>query len=174
MGANEFLDMVGNNLTKIKNCFKKGLSKIDVNFDEDVFFDTMLKCYDKFNGLSMNDETAMHYFWVSFKNNSIKKDNEINRYNELSDDYNNIPDITYNEHIDIIYDVIYDEISNIYGAEICDLWFMHILCGKTYEELEKISNIDNLHYIFRKIREHIRTKLPKTNQLFNEIIQDYI
>ena len=174
MGTCRFLDIVGDNYTKIRNCFKKGLAKIDVPFDENIFYDTMLKCHDKLEGLSMNEETAINYFWVSFKNNSIKKEKDIDKYCELNEDYNKIPDTTYNEYIDIIYDVVYDEVSNEFGKDVCELWLMHILCNKTYEELERISNIENLHYLFRKIRDHVRNKLPKTNRMFNEIIDDYI
>lgn len=171
MNGHEFLLMVGSDLNRIRNFFRKGLEKYQVAFDEDIFSDTMLKCVEKLNEKCIDADMAMHYFWISFKNNTLKaKEKSTNRVDDIDDAcVTSIIDEPYDERKYILYDIIIDEVENEFGPELSNLWKQHILHDKSYEELQKITEIKNLHYCFRKIREFVRIKLPTLNKEFKEI-----
>ena len=171
----DFLSLIGSDLNRIKNFFKKGLEKYNIRFDDDIFSDTMLKCAEKFNKTGFDKNIAMQYFWISFKNNSLKINQRHKwRYESMDDmsKYYSIPNETYDNRTDIVYDIVMDYVSSDFNPEICNLWKMHVTQGYTYEDLEKMTEINNLHYQFRKIRDSIRTKLPDINPEFKKIIKE--
>lgn len=175
MGGYNFLLTIGRDLNRIKNIFRKGLEKYNVAFDEDIFSDTMLKCAEKLNEKAIEDDTtSLKYFWTSFKNNSLKIcEREKSKFENIDDtNVACIIDETYDDRMDITYDIIVNSVSEQFGKELCDLWMQHIINDKTYEELGKITEIDNLHYRFRKIRNYVRSELIIANNEFKEIIKE--
>lgn len=176
MGENgnyDFLTMVGKDIDRIKNCFRKGLLKFNASFDEDVFSDTMLKCYDKLQNTKITNDVAMRYFWISFKNNTLKTyDRYRNRYTIVSNVSGDTIDEPYDNRCDVLFEIISDYVAMEYGADVAWLWKKHVLEGATYEDLQKETNVENLHYRFRKIRDYVRTELPKINDEFREIINE--
>ena len=73
----DFINVIGRGYYKIKNCFYKGLQKYGLYFDDDIFSETLIMCNNKLNGAQISDEDAIKYFWVSFKNNTIKEQEKI-------------------------------------------------------------------------------------------------
>lgn len=172
-GNYDFLTMVGKEINKIKNCFRKGLTKYNAVFDEDIFSDTMLKCYDKLQGTKITNDIAMRYFWISFKNNTLKiNDRDRNHFDVVPYVSGDTIDEPYDNRYDILFEIINDCVATEFGAQIAGLWKKHVLEGSTYEELQKDCKIDNLHYQFRKIRDFIRHKLPETNKEFGDIVKE--
>lgn len=167
-----FIDMVGRDFQKIRNCFMKGLHKYNMRFDDDVFSETLLKCNERLSGITIDYEIAIRYFWTSFRNNSLKKKNNKIDYTDNINVHDSIPDTIYNPKMDIIYEIVFDAIAEEFGVILSTLWRDHIVYGKTYEELQEKTKIENLHYQFRRIRNYIRTTLPEINKDFKELINE--
>ena len=47
--------------------------KYNIQFDEDVFNDTYIKCYEILKNREITEEGVKYYFWVAFLNNTRKK-----------------------------------------------------------------------------------------------------
>jgi len=156
---------------KIKNKCKKEL----IEFDEDIFMDTILKCLTNFNK-GNNKKDIEIYFWKAFKQNIYSKlSRDISSKTTDIDEYDgDIIDEEYNEDIDNIIDYFKKEIIKKFGSEIYDAWLLHVCNNYTYTKLEECGYKGlNLHNEFRQIKrytdklmlsdEKIKTLLKENN-----------
>lgn len=154
----EFLTYVANNFKTIKNKFELQIKRVGLSFDEDIFSDTILKCNEKLKESNINDKEMLYYFWMAFKNNTLREIGYI-RNNTTDQIPEDIIDEYDDEKIDL-FDVVTKLIIDEFGEEIYQLFSLHAN-GMTYEELYKITKKENLKYIFRKVREYVRRKIKK-------------
>ena len=154
----KFLTYVANNFKTIKNKFELQIKRVGLSFDEDIFSDTILKCNEKLNESNINDKEMLYYFWMAFKNNTLREIGYI-RNNTTDQIPEDIIDEYDDEKIDL-FDVVTKLIIDEFGEEIYQLFSLHAN-GMTYEELYKITKKENLKYIFRKVREYVRGKIKK-------------
>ena len=154
----EFLTYVANNFKTIKNKFELQIKRVGLSFDEDIFSDTILKCNEKLKESNINDKEMLYYFWMAFKNNTLREIGYI-RNNTTGQIPEDIIDEYDDEKIDL-FDVVTKLIIDEFGEEIYQLFSLHAN-GMTYEELYKITKKENLKYIFRKVREYVRGKIKK-------------
>lgn len=154
----EFLTYVANNFKTIKNKFELQIKRVGLSFDEDIFSDTILKCNEKLKESNINDKEMLYYFWMAFKNNTLREIGYI-RNNTTDQIPEDIIDEYDDEKIDL-FDVVTKLIIEEFGEEIYQLFSLHAN-GMTYEELYKITKKENLKYIFRKVREYVRGKIKK-------------
>lgn len=149
---NKFLAFLSNNFPKIKDKFKKEITKSGLKFDEDVFSDTMIKCSEKLENSECIDGKMIAYFWMAFKHNTLR---------ELKYMRNKTTNKIPSDLIEESYDV-YDEFNSIskmiideFGGDMYQLFALHAN-GTPYNELIKLSNDPKLKYKFRVIRDYIR------------------
>ena len=154
----KFLTYVANNFKTIKNKFELHIKRVGLSFDEDIFSDTILKCNEKLKESNINDKEMLYYFWMAFKNNTLREIGYI-RNNTTDQIPEDIIDEYDDEKIDL-FDVVTKLIIDEFGEEIYQLFSLHAN-GMTYEELYKITKKENLKYIFRKVREYVRRKIKK-------------
>ena len=154
----KFLTYVANNFKTIKNKFELQIKRVGLSFDEDIFSDTILKCNEKLKESNINDKEMLYYFWMAFKNNTLREIGYI-RKNTTDQIPEDIIDEYDDEKIDL-FDVVTKLIIDEFGEEIYQLFSLHAN-GMTYEELYKITKKENLKYIFRKVREYVRGKIKK-------------
>lgn len=154
----KFLTYVANNFKTIKNKFELQIKRVGLSFDEDIFSDTILKCNEKLKESNINDKEMLYYFWMAFKNNTLREIGYI-RNNTTDQIPEDIIDEYDDEKIDL-FDVVTKLIIDEFGEEIYQLFSLHAN-GMTYEELYKITKKENLKYIFRKVREYVRGKIKK-------------
>lgn len=154
----KFLTYVANNFKTIKNKFELQIKRVGLSFDEDIFSDTILKCNEKLKESNINDKEMLYYFWMAFKNNTLREIGYI-RNNTTDQIPEDIIDEYDDEKIDL-FDVVTKLIIDEFGEEIYQLFSLHAN-GMTYEELYKITKKENLKYIFRKVREYVRRKIKK-------------
>lgn len=166
-----FLEMVSGHYQEIKQSFILNINKLKLDFNEDVFHDTIMKCAEIYKD-DANDYTKVKaYLWVSYKTNLINKLERTKRmdyFEELGD-----VDIIYEEYVpemDEMMDIVQHELYQEFDRETVDIWFKHIIEKKEYKELEEESGIHNIHYRFKKIRNFIRHELPLKNHRFKEIM----
>jgi hypothetical protein len=70
-------DILNKVIIKNYDGFKKEIitlgRKYNIQFDEDIFNDTYIKCYEILKNREITEEGVKYYFWVAFLNNSRKK-----------------------------------------------------------------------------------------------------
>jgi hypothetical protein len=166
-----FLEMVSGHYKEIKQCFILNTNKLKIEFDEDVFHDTIIKCGEIYKDDTNDYKKVKAYLWVSYKTNVLNKLERTKRmecFEELTDF--DIIDEEYIPEMDEMMDIVRYELYQEFDAEIVNLWFKHIVENKEYKELEEESGIHNIHYQFKRIRKFIRYEMPLKNKRFKEIM----
>lgn len=161
MKNNKFIEFVGEHLNVLKGKFATQIRKLGYDFDEDIFSDTIVKCNEKFFDDEALENEMENYFWASFKNNTMRELNYYWSRNKVSDE--NITDeVMGSTEDDNIKEDVYEEyiiVSNMiikeFGIQLYKLFSLHAN-GTEYDELIRESNIKDLKYQFRKIREYVR------------------
>ena len=122
-------------------------NKLKIDFDEDVFHDTIIKCGEIYKDDTNDYKKVKAYLWVSYKTNVLNKLERTKRmecFEELKDF--DIIDEEYIPEMDEMMDIVRYELYQEFDAEIVNLWFKHIVENKEYKELEEESGIHNIHY----------------------------
>jgi len=168
----EFLRQVSLIYEDIKKSFKLNIIKLKMEFDEDVFQDTLLQCANTYKDDVTDIKKIKAYFWVAFKQNTT---NRLKRKKQMEDIDSmkgfDIIDDEYQPEIDEFVEIVRDELYEEFGEKISNLWLRHAAQREHYIELEEESGIDNIHYQFKKIRKYIREELPKKNPRFRELMK---
>jgi DNA-directed RNA polymerase specialized sigma24 family protein len=146
------------------------ISKLKMNFDEDIFQDTLIKCSETYKDDVSDIKKIKAYFWTAFKTNTINCNQRRKRVEDIDATPVDIIDEEYMEEIDEFVEIAKDALYGEFGEEITDLWLRHVTKDEEYEDLARESGINNIHYQFKKIRKYIREELPKKNQRFKEIM----
>lgn len=127
-------------------------------FNEDVFQDTVLKCFQVFQKKEVHKDNVVKYFMQSYKINLYTKDSykqhilsneELEKEIEIIDDTNIIED-----HID--YVKLKAFFFERYGKKVTLLLKKYNLGGYSIRELEEESGMKNLRYIFKKMTNDAR------------------
>ena len=156
----KFMDLVAKNFDSIKETVIKKCKSHEIEFNEDLFMDTILCCERVFGDklISLND--CMKYFWVAYynkiktyksKQNIFVSYDDIINYNiqqPIIDSYNPLIDSEYNSIVKIAYDK--------FDKEYVDAWLIHICEGKTYKELREMGYDFKFNDIFKRITKYIK------------------
>ena len=159
--AGLFFCCVSEKFYEIKNRFKTKILHLVFIFDEDIFSDTLLKCNDTLSKRSLDRSKMIFYFWTAFKNNTLR-DLKYSRNKLRSDFPEDIVDEIDFETITEDFEKISKMIILEFGEELFEYFVLHTN-GMSYEKLYKLSNIDNLKYKFRRIRDYVRKNFSRDN-----------
>ena len=219
------LDVLNKIISENFDGFKKEIialgNKHNIKFDDDIFNDTYIKCYETLKNRDITEDGVKYYFWVAFLNNTRKKyrhskykpllselnenifsnDDEVNEneeeemiethpnnentalfdeenYNILYQTNNNenelkIQDKKYSDNFFKLHDIVKNAIINKFGEAKFNIWSLHFMKNKSYEELKTIGIDDvNFHNLFRQINFYIKNTLPKEDKKFKKLIND--
>lgn len=165
-----FLSQVSSQYDEIKKSFEVNIKKLKMKFDEDIFQDTLIKCSEVYKD-DVNDINKIKaYFWTAFKQNTLNYNQRRKRVEDIDATPVDIIDNEYNPEIDEFVEIVRDELYEEFGKDVADLWLRHAAQDIEYTDLEKESGINNIHYLFKKIRKYIREEIPKRNPRFKEIM----
>lgn len=152
---------ISENYELIKKSLKRDLrNNKSLNFDEDVFHDTILKCMEKHSEINFNnDDEFIAYIIVSFKTNlkreklyavnSKRYDGEIEDFaSEFRDNNNN------NSNIDI--NLLMDKIFEKFGEDTKNKAYDSIVCQMTIQEINKKYKCKNARYTIDKVKIFIK------------------
>ena len=166
----EYLNQISSRYDEIKKSFQMNISKLKMNFDEDIFQDTLIKCSETYKDDVSDIKKVKAYFWTAFKTNTINCNQRRKRVEDIDATPVDIIDEESMEEIDEFVEIAKNALYGEFGEEITDLWLRHVTKDEEYEDLARESGINNIHYQFKKIRKYIREELPKKNQRFKEIM----
>lgn len=157
---------------KAKMC--KLAHKHKVDFDEDVFMDTIIRCMKTFTDKTTNNNEVDKYFWTAFRQNmlSAKTRNKFKEIVQVDTIIGRIDDDVYNSDIDELVVMIENEVRREFGDKVYEAWYLHTCEDKTYKELEALGYGTGLHNEFKHIKRHINNNLTKTNADFKRLAQE--
>ena len=167
----EFMRVISSQYDAIKKSFQLNMSNLKTNFSEDEFQDTFLKCCETYKDDNTDIKKMKAYFWTAFKTNTLNKKERSKHFEDIDSlvDFDIIDD-EYVGEIDEFVEIAKKELYSEFGKEISDLWLKHVEKDIPYDEIEKESCIQNIHYQFKKIRKYIREELSKKNIRFKELL----
>lgn len=148
---NEFMETIAPHFDDIKKKFKKNIEKMNLEFNEDIFSQTIENCNKKLHNVSEDD--AVKYLWKAFRNNTLRELQYLKNKNTINKILDDVIQTDYEVNED--FNEISKLIINKFGDELYQLFALHAN-GKPYRELEKMSIIRNLKYKFRRIREYVK------------------
>lgn len=160
--AGPFLSYIGKRFNDVKSSFKTKISRIGLAFDEDIFSDTLIKCHENISRRSMGENNMIFYFWTAFKNNTLR-DLKYSRNKLRSEFPEDIEDEIDFETVTDDFDKISQMIILEFGNELYEYFVLHSN-GVSYGKLQQMSDIDNLKYRFRRIREYVRQNYSIDNE----------
>lgn len=167
-----FMETVSSNYDEIRRTFIRNMSGLKMNFDKDVFHDTLLSCCKVYKDDTENVKKVKAYFWVAFRTNTLNKRKRVKRMENIDELKGfDIIDEEYVPEIDELVELVRNELYKEFGKETTDIWLRHVMMNESYEKLQAESNMHNMHYQFKKIRNYIRTELPKKSVRFNELLR---
>lgn len=139
-----FINYINDHYSELKNKYFKFCQEKDYDWSEDVFQDTILKCYQTIEKVGKLKDTTSYgiesYFFKSFKNNTLLEKvycRTKNRdYNINSDNINDIYEVWYNNNNSTAREKL---INDLY-KDFATLYIM----------LQVENNFDSEHfYLFR-------------------------
>lgn len=179
--AEGFMTFVGDNLEKLKETNKRYADSKLGGFDEDVFYDTILKIYDKILKESIIDDTPegmANYLFKSFKTNVMReKQYARNKKEDLNYDQDSIPtayenwyeqnNISAKEKLlsDLRKDFFTLRLAEIveenFDAEYFYLWRLKVFMGYTYKELSEKTKIPSVRNKVLEVMDFLRENVKK-------------
>lgn len=160
------------------DAFKEKMIKLarknKLDFDEDVFMDTILKCMKTFENKVTDNNEVDKYFWTAFRQNmsSSKSRNKFKDNVQIETMVNRLDEDGYNADIDELVAIIENEIRQEFSDDVYEAWYLHICENKTYKQLEALGYGNGLHNDFKYIKIYITNKLIKKNINFKRLAQE--
>lgn len=151
--CNNFMESISKQFNNIREDFKCKIKRIGLSFDDDIFSDTIIKCNNNLKDRHFTQKDMISYFWQAFKNNTLRE--LYYSKNKLKSELT----IDIKDEINDINQIDFDKVSQLiideFGCELYQLFALHAN-GTSYEELSKLTDIDNIKYKFRCIRKFVR------------------
>ena len=130
MDTGTFMDIVASRYKDIKSLFKTRLYNMGLQFDEDLFNDTFIKCVNKFGNDEITYDVTVKYYWTAYLN-TIRSELNKEEYTEpLDEELHDCLDDTFNEYIDEslahdIYNKVLKAVEDKYGVNEANVYFMY-------------------------------------------------
>lgn len=195
---NTFIKYINDNYQLLKNKYRKFCSEKHYDWDEDVFSDTILKCYDAIQRKGkLEDTTAQgieNYFFRSFKQN-IQREKQYCRVskrdlNITSDNINNIYEDWYNKFndssINKIKSDLYKDFSVLYimhkveeefdGEHFYLFKLKSLMPDMTYKKLQAKTHCTSCRQKVVNVKNYIKEHITKEeiNKAFNKMYGDIL
>ena len=159
MSGEEFLTYAGQQYLTNKKKWSYRLSKMGLNFSEDILQDSVIKVFEVLQKHEIEDDKIEGFWYQSFLNNT-KRDKEY-AYNSKRDDGVNV--LSYldekpNDDPPILLEDIREGINKLTDIEK-HLLIIYYLTDLSIIELETLTEIKDLRYKIQKIVKKIKTKV---------------
>ena len=186
-----FINHINDHYAELKNKYFKFCIENHYAWSEDIFSDTILKCYESIEKRGIKDKTAYgmeSYFFKAFKNNTLLEGvyarNKKRDRNITSDNINDVYERWYNETHNpsvnkILHDLFVDfstlyvmtKVEENFDNEHFYLFKIKTLCNYTFKQLAEKTTIKASRKKFitvaRWVRENItKEEIKKAFELF--------
>lgn len=193
----KFINHINDHYGELKSKYKAFCQLNGYQWDEDIFSDTILKCFDAIKKKGkLNDTTAQgieNYFFISFKLN-IKREGQYARVtkrdlNVSSDSINDVYETWYNENNTTsrqkLLSDLWKDFSTLYIMRTVEdnfspndfyIFKLKTLHGYTYKQLQEKTNEKRIRQRIVDIKNWLKANLKKDDvkEVFNQIYGDLI
>lgn len=193
----KFINYISEHYDELKAKYKAFCGLNNYHWDEDIYSDTIVKCYDAITKKGkLNDTTPQgieNYMFISFKLN-VKREGQYARnvkrdLNITSDNINDVYEEWYNDNhttsrqkllTDLWKDFstlyIMNEVENNFPAEDFYLFKLKTLCNMTYKQVQNKTNEKRVRQRIVDIKNWLRLNVKKDDvkEAFNDIYGDII
>ena len=185
--ADKFLNWVGEHHDELQYRYKKFCSNHRLIYDDDVFSDTILKCYNLIEKNGINDDSEKgydDYLFVAFRNNLKRekqysrnaKKKEIENVNDKYEDYynntNDSPTKKILKDLKEDYSTLYiiNKVEENFPKEYTYCFKLKFLYKLTYKQLQKLSKVKNSRQKVIDVIHWLKENLSKQelDDAFNE------
>ena len=187
--AKRFLQFVNDNYNNLKKKWAKYLIDKQIDFDEDVYSETILKVYDYINKNGINDTTDSgfaNYFFRAFNINikrekqysrNVNRDKNIDATEELDKEFNGEDELKLKIRSQVFDDWLIVYILRLVEDNFDSISFhcfrlYYILDKMTYSKLREITKVPDSKKRVVTIKNWLKEKLTK-KQLEKEFLKYY-
>lgn len=143
-----FNSYIEDNYDNIKDIVKRNSLKYNLEFNEDVFQSTILKCLER---KLENQDNYIGYILKSYSNNIFRESQYY--YNKNRSVMDN--DLVDNKiHINTV-NIFYNYLENIFGNKLIK-YFKEWVEGDSIRDIESRYNISNLYNKILKVRNYAK------------------
>ena len=194
----KFLVYINDNYTKLKHKYARYCKENNIQWDEDTFSDTILKCYDaikKKGGLDdCTDQGIENYFFISFKMN-LKREKQYARVqkrdaNITSDNINQVYEDfliqnSNDERTKLVNDLFID-FSTIFILHLveeqfdADTYYLfrlkYLIKGMTYKALQEKTKLKKVRQRVVEVKQWLQKNVTKemVREAFFDVYGDLI
>jgi len=141
-----FLNYINNHYTELKNKYWKFCQEKQYTWDEDIYSDTILKCYDVIIKKGELKDKTPHgiesYFFMAFKNNIMNEQ----RYSRNKKRDKNIS----SDHINDLYETFYNKTNDPAINKVMHDLFVDF--STLYIMMQVEDNFDSEHFYLFKVK----------------------
>lgn len=195
--ATKFINYINDHYDLLKNRYRRFCSEKHYDWDDDIFGDTIVKCYDAIERKGgLNDHTDQgieDYFFRSFKQN-LQREKQYCRvakrdYNVTSDEVNQLYEDKYNRdndssliklkndlYIDFATLYIMQRVEQEFDGEHFLLFRLKTLCNLTYKQLQDKTRLRGVRQKFLTVKNWVKSNVTKqeVNDAFNRMYGDLL
>ena len=192
-----FINYINDHYELLKNKYKKFCDEKDYTFDEDVFSDTIIKCYDAIEKKGKLDDTTPYgiesYFFKSFKIN-LQREKQYARNEKRDLNYTSAQvEMMYEDYVnqteksshtklknDLYVDFatlyIMTKVEDNFDSEHFYLFRLKTLCGYTYKQLQQKTNIKSARQKVIDVKNWVKENVSKdeVNDAFQLMYSDLL
>lgn len=194
----KFLVYINDNYTKLKHKYARYCKENNIQWDEDTFSDTIIKCYDaikKKGGLDdCTDQGIENYFFISFKMN-LKREKQYARVqkrdaNITSDNINQVYEDflmqnSNDERTKLVNDLFID-FSTIFILHLveehfdADTYYLfrlkYLIKGMTYKALQEKTKLRKVRQRVVEVKQWLQKNVTKemVREAFFDVYGDLI
>lgn len=192
-----FINYINDHYDLLKNRYKRFCQEKDYKFDEDVFSDTIVKCYDAIKRKGMMEDTTPqgieNYFFMSYKIN-MQREKQYARIDKRDSNYtteevNQLYEDFYNEHNDssqtklkndlfIDFATLYlmTKVEDNFDEEHFYLFRIKSLCNLTYKQLQQKTGIRSARQKVLNVKNWLKENVTKDeiNEAFQQMYGNLI
>ena len=161
-----FLDYINSNYVRLKRKYHKYCLENGYTFDEDIYSDTILKCYDIITRNGLKDKSPQgieSYFFIAFRNN-IRNERNYSRvkkrdFNINSDNIHTLYEEYYNEN----NSEAVEKVLNDLFTDFCTLYIMMQVENNFSQEHFYLFRVKTLTkgMTFKKLQEQTKIKASR-------------
>ena len=166
--ARLFLEYINDNYEILKNKYKTMCIQNQLNWDEDVFSNTILSCYNAINKKGKLDDTSNqgieNYFFRSFKQN-VQRERQYCRVSKRDLNYNSDSiNLAYENWYNDTKDTAINKIRSDLYKDFATLYIMHRVEDEFDAEHFRLFNLKTLipDMTYKKLQE--KTKCTSCRQ----------
>lgn len=195
--ATKFINYINDHYDLLKNRYRRFCSEKHYDWDDDIFGDTIVKCYDAIERKGgLNDHTDQgieDYFFRSFKQN-LQREKQYCRvakrdYNVTSDEVSQLYEDKYNRdndssliklkndlYIDFATLYIMQRVEQEFDGEHFLLFRLKTLCNLTYRQLQDKTRLRGVRQKFLTVKNWVKSNVTKqeVNDAFNRMYGDLV